>query len=104
MLIAIPKTMLSMVSTDVYANYKRTKGLPTPTCIGEDLLFHEGRIYNNIDCQLAICGACTWSMVLFKPTEQYKNNTKHVAFLTTCPRCSSNNISLITIANGIGGD
>jgi len=62
----------------------------------------ESWMYNDIDCQFAICKACFWSATVFKSAEQHnKNNKSDQGIFHTCPICSSSNISLITIANDI---
>jgi hypothetical protein len=56
----------------------------------------ESWIYNDINCQFAICKACFWSATVFKSAEQHnKNNKSDQGIFHTCP------ISLITIANDI---
>jgi len=63
----------------------------------------ESWMYNDIDCQFAICETCFWSATVFKSAEQQNtnNNNSDKGILHSCPICSSSNISLITIANGI---
>ena len=58
-------------------------------------------IYKGIDCQFAICETCFWSATLFKSIERHNknNNNKEKEIIHTCPICSSNNISLISLAN-----
>ena len=56
----------------------------------------ESWMYSDIDCQFAICETFFWSATVFKSAEQRERAIFH-----TCPICSSSNISLITIANGI---
>jgi hypothetical protein len=62
----------------------------------------ESWIYNDIDCQFAICETCFWSGTVFKSAGQHnKNNKSDQGIFHTCPIRSSSNISLITIANDI---
>ena len=63
----------------------------------------ESWMYNDIDCKLAICETCFWSATVFKSVEQHNtyNNNHDKGIFHSCPICSGNNISLITIANGI---
>ena len=62
----------------------------------------ESWMYNDIDCQFAICKACFWSATVFKSAEQHiKNNKIDKGIFHTCPIYSSSNISLITLANDI---
>ena len=63
----------------------------------------ESWMYNDIDCQFAICETCFWSATVFKCAEQQNtnNNNSDKGILHCCPICSSSNISLIAIANGI---
>ena len=63
----------------------------------------ESWMYNDIDCQFAICETCFWSATVFKSAEQQNtnNNNSDKGIFHTCPMCSSSNISLITIADGI---
>ena len=53
-------------------------------------------------CQFAICKICFWSATVFRSAVQdTKNNNNENNIIHTCPMCSRNNISLITIANDI---
>jgi len=36
----------------------------------------ESWMYNDIDCQFAICKACFWSATVFKSAEQHIKNNK----------------------------
>jgi len=63
----------------------------------------ESWIYNDIDCQFAICEKCFWSATVFRSAERRNTNNinRDKRILHSCPICSSGNISLIAITNGI---
>jgi hypothetical protein len=63
----------------------------------------ESWIYDDFDCQFAICEKCFWSATLFKSTvrQNKKNNARHNDIIHICPMCSNSDISLISIANDI---
>jgi hypothetical protein len=66
---------------------------------------HSSASHNNSSggkCQFAICKICFWCATVFRSAVQdTKNNNSENNIIHTCPMCSNNNISLITIANDI---
>ena len=58
--------------------------------------------YSSSEYQFAICKICFWSATVFKSgIQDNKNKKSDNNMIHTCPLCSSNNISLISIANDI---
>ena len=63
----------------------------------------ESWMYNDIDCQFAICETCFWSATVFKSAEQHdtNNNNSGKGIFRICPICAGSNISVITFATDI---
>jgi hypothetical protein len=62
----------------------------------------EKLIHSDFTPQFAICKMCRWSATVFKSgINNNKNNKSDQDVVHICPLCSSNDISLITIANDI---
>jgi hypothetical protein len=63
----------------------------------------ESWLYNDIDCQFAICETSFWSATVFKSEEQHdtNNNNSGKGICHICPTYAGDNISVITIATDI---
>ena len=75
------------------------------TCIMHYFSSHNnlsiGRINTDSKPQFAICKVCRWSATLLKSAIKNDKNKNNQDVVHICPLCSSDNISLITIANDI---
>jgi hypothetical protein len=54
-------------------------------------------IYNNIHCQFLICESCFWTATILNLVKKWDKNNRHRTALSSCPMCSSKNISMISI-------
>jgi hypothetical protein len=61
--------------------------------------FDQNWTYNNIDCYFAICETCFWTATIFNSVKKWNKygDNSHKRSISTCPICSSKNISMISI-------
>ena len=55
-------------------------------------------IYNDVACRLLVCESCFCTATIFNLTKKLDENNQHRTAINSCPICSSNNISIISIS------